>query len=200
MGKKRITSLILAILVLCFALVGCSSGGVSQSEYDALVEEHSKLTEKYESLSTEHEAIVAERDGLLDDVDTLVAERDSLAETIKKSEENAEESQEFVSADFVEYAVERIKTDTISAKVIKDSRTVVFIVRNNISAYSAMIAFETDKSIKEDFEELATSWCSSMMETFTGWSVVCLMQSEDGAYITAAVNGVAIEPIVIGAN
>lgn len=193
MGKKRIISLILAILVLCFALVGCSSGGVPQSEYDALVE-------KYESLSTEHEAIVAERDSLLGDVDVLVAERDSLAETIKKSEENAEESQEFVSAAFVEYMIKEIKTDTLSAKIIKDSRTVVLILGNDISAYSAMLAFEVDKSIKEGFEELATSWCNSMMETFTGWNVVCLMQSEDGAYIAAAVNGVAIEPLVMETN
>lgn len=166
--KKRAFSLVLAVFVLSAVLAGCSSEGVPQSEYD-------ELLEKYNA---------------------AVAERDELSEDVKELQESAGSSDDSVSVDLVRKYVNEADVDGMSVKAIEEYKTLVFIVSNNLEAGNAMLAFSADKSLREDFEDLAVSLCENAMDTFPGWNAVCLMQSNDGAYIAVAVNGVAIEPTV----
>ena len=87
------------LMVLCFALSLAGCGGVSQSEYDALVEENSSLQAQVEELQAEVEP-ETEADSEIDSFEAHLKELQAEAEKI------AAESFEITSGDFYDSVIE----------------------------------------------------------------------------------------------
>ena len=78
--KKVVVSLLAVVSIILTS--GCS--GVSQEEYNSLVEENSKLQSDYESIKSE-------KDKLVNDIDTLQSEKDELQKTLDQENSQSNE-------------------------------------------------------------------------------------------------------------
>lgn len=119
---KRILSVILAAVVLTVSLTGCS--GVSQEEYDAVVERCSQLEADNKTLSDQNKALQSENDALAYKNQTLSTKAENATRNYYSLESNykqiveSEEYQNFIALSENEQAAEiaRAEKERIEAE------------------------------------------------------------------------------------
>lgn len=197
--KKRICVIVSFCLVFGIFLASCSSDSVEKGVYDAVVSERDNALVELSNITTERDALIAktqeleeEISSLREDIESEKAKTSDLENKLSEKEKELEKlksSSDVAELAYVEFMAEKLSSDAVSFEIKQEERSVVvkFLFGMSIDNFVSTRDF-----LKAEHESLVNDFAAlikDMSDSFTGWTVVGIIHTNDGVPLEVIVNG-----------